>query len=261
MSAGAVGRMLLRCTGLGVEAAGRRILDNVSLEAYMGRPLAVIGPNGSGKTTLLKSIAGLVGHSGSVYLDGRELSRMPARAVARLVSYSSDIALPEYMDLRVYEAVAVSRYPVSTGFFETERDYEEIRWALRSVGALELWDRRLGSLSSGEMRRVVLAMAIARHPRVLLLDEPDSFLDARGRVEVSRIIRRLSGETVTVFATHDLVFAANTASYMVALHNGRVVAEGGVDEVLRPSVLEKIYGVEMVVVVENGSYLIAPRYR
>ncbi len=251
---------LLRCRDIEVWYGDRRVVERVSLTAGPGRIVAVIGPNGSGKTSLLLAIAGVVGCRGAVYIDGEELSRLPRRLAASLIAYSSDVTVPDYMDLRVYEAVLIARHNVSQGFMDTPEDYEAAREALRSVEALHLWGRRLSTLSSGELRRVVLAMALARRPKVLLLDEPDSYLDARGRVSVSRLIRGLGERHAVVIATHDLVFAVNTADYYIALSNGRVVAEGGRGEVFRPDVLSRVYGVGFHVAVVDGALIPVPRY-
>lgn len=253
---------LIRASGLRVVYRnGVVAVDGVDIVLREGVVTGVIGPNGAGKSSLLKAIAGLIQYNGLVYIDGYEVSRTPYRVLARLISYTSSISVPEMLSYTVYEALLLSRYPLSRGFFETSEDEAIVERILVETGLEGLADRRLSELSSGELQRVLFAMAIARDPRYLLLDEPDNHLDLRGKAWVSMFIKKFSRGRVVVLSTHDLLFAFNTVDYIVLLDHGRIVYSGYRDDVLGASELfEKVYGVRILFKRDNGRVYPIPLY-
>ncbi len=254
--------MTIKAMGLRVVYKGGVVAVNgVDIVFRKGVVTGIVGPNGAGKTSLLKALARLVPYQGLVYIDGYEVSRRPYSFIARMLSYTSDLDTPSFLSYTVYEALLLSRYPVSRGFLESRRDYEVVDRIVGELGLEKLVDRRLNELSSGELRRVLFAMALAREPDYLLLDEPDSHLDLGGKAEISRIIRRYSSGRTIVLTTHDLLFAVNTVDYVVVMDSGRVVLAGKVGEaIVNKGVLEKIYGVKIEAVWRNGRLLIIPLY-
>ncbi|MCS7128127.1 MAG: ABC transporter ATP-binding protein [Sulfolobales archaeon] len=250
--------------GIGVKYRSRGevviALNNVSLRVDKSELFCVLGPNGSGKTTLLKAIAGLVKHDGVVLIDGVNALRMPKKALAKIISYSSDISVPEMLSLTVEEAVLTSRYPVSKSFLESSEDIYKVREVMEVLGVLNLRNRKLNELSAGELKKVLLAMALAKDPKILLLDEPDAHMDIRSRVELSKTLRTLKDKVLTIFTTHDVAFAANTATKVLVLNNGVGVALGNVKEVLTEEVLSKVYGVEFRVLNDGEIAVPIPVY-
>lgn len=231
-------------------------LNNASLRVNKGELFCVLGPNGSGKTTLLKAIAGLVKHDGVVLIDGVSALRIPRKAIAKVISYSSDISVPEMLSLTVEEAILTSRYPVSKSFLESSEDFYKVREVMKMLELLNLRNRKLSELSAGELKKVLLAMALAKDPKILLLDEPDAHMDIRSRIELSKILRTLKDKVLTIFTTHDVAFAANTATKVLVLNNGVGVALGSVKEVLTEDVLSKVYKVRFKVL--NAEETIVP---
>lgn len=250
--------------GIGVKYRSRGevviALNNVSLRVDRSELFCVLGPNGSGKTTLLKAIAGLVKHDGVILIDGINALRMPKKALAKIISYSSDISVPEMLSLTVEEAVLTSRYPVSKSFLESSEDIYKVREVMEVLGVLNLRNRKLNELSAGELKKVLLAMALAKDPKILLLDEPDAHMDIRSRVELSKTLRTLKDKVLTIFTTHDVAFAANTATKVLVLNNGVGVALGNVKEVLTEEVLSKVYGVEFRVLNDGEIAVPIPVY-
>jgi len=145
----------------------------------------------------------------------------------------------------VREAVHLGRTPhLSRWGGLTARDHAAVDAALEAAGVSALADRRLGTLSGGERQRAHLARALAQEPRVLLLDEPTNHLDVHARLELLALLRSLVAADVTVVAAlHDLNLAAAACDHVVLLADGRVAAEGPVEEVLVPDVVEPVYGV------------------
>ncbi|MEM4564520.1 MAG: ABC transporter ATP-binding protein [Desulfurococcaceae archaeon] len=235
-------------------------LNNVSLQVNKSELFCVLGPNGSGKTTLLKAIAGLVKHGGAILIDGVNALRIPKKTIAKVISYSSDVSLPEMLSLTVEEAVLTSRYPISKSFLESSEDFYRAHEVMKMLGVLGLQNRKLSELSAGELKKVLLAMALAKDPKILLLDEPDAHIDIKSKVELSKTLKILKDKVLTIFTTHDVVFAANTATKVLILNNGEGVALGSVKEVLTEEVLSKVYGVKFRVLNVEETVMPIPIY-
>jgi iron complex transport system ATP-binding protein len=235
----------------------------VSASVGRGEWVALIGPNGAGKTTTLRALAGLVGFDGSVLLGGRPLASIGRREVAREVAL-----VPQHPhtppELTVAEYVLLGRTP-HIGYLATETHADRAA-AARAIDRLALRpfvERRLGSLSGGELQRAVLARALAQEAAILLLDEPTSALDL-GRqqqaLELVDALRRADALTV-VSAMHDLSLAAQYADRLLLLDRGRLVAEGAADEVLSEATIGSYYGAEVRIVRDEGGVYVLPRRR
>jgi iron complex transport system ATP-binding protein len=213
--------------------------------------VALIGPNGAGKTTLLNLGAGTIRPSrGRVSLDGTSLTALPARQRARLIAMVPQVlSIPFAYTAR--EIVALGRTPyVGALGREHDADRAAIISAMAETGTREFSDRSVLDLSAGERQRVILAMALAQQPELLLLDEPTANLDLAHQVAFMRLIRDLSRERnlTVVAAIHDLNLAALCFDRIVALQRGRLAADGSPSEVLRPETIETIYGATVRVV-------------
>lgn len=225
------------------------VVNGVSLTVETGEMVAIIGPNGSGKSTLLRGMARLHRPArGHVFLGETDIHRMSSRAVARTLAI-----LPQApdggLDLSVRELVWRGRYP-HQGVLQraTTRDFEAVEWAMEAANVTVLADRPIAHLSGGERQRAWIALALAQQPKVLLLDEPTSFLDIHHQVEVMHLLRRLNHEGMTVVAVlHDLVLAARFADRVIAMRSGRVEFDGPPREVFEPVGLERVFSVPMMV--------------
>ena len=225
--------------------AAEPVLGDVDIALRAGEMTALVGPNGSGKSTLLKVIAGLLeADSGAVTLAGVELSGLSRREVARqiaVVPQETTVSLP----FTVGEMALMGRSP-HIGYLgiESEADLRSAREAMERADVWRLRDRLVWELSGGEKQRAVIARALAQQPKVLLLDEPTTFLDMRHRVEVFAILDRLvrERETAVLVVGHDLNEAARRCSRMVMLSGGRVIADGAPEEVLTPESVGEVFG-------------------
>ncbi|MEM0361450.1 MAG: ABC transporter ATP-binding protein [Sulfolobales archaeon] len=228
-----------------------RALDGVSLDVRSGEILSVIGPNGAGKTTLLRVINGVLKPlMGVVYIDGRSLSEIPRKELARKIGTVPQRIYSLGM-LTVYDFVMTGRRPY-IDLLPSKTDEEKVYEALKTVNALHLSERTLEELSSGELQRVIIARALAGEPDVLLLDEPTSNLDLKHQVEVLNIIKSLRSKgLIIIMAIHDLTQAFRISDKVLLLENGRVFTVGKPDDVLNPEILSKIYGVPILVIKEH----------
>ena len=204
-------------------------LRAVSLDFEAGRLTAILGPSGCGKTTLLRSIAGFVSvDAGAIRFDGAEVTALPPQQRGTAMVFQSYALWPH---MTVFDNVAyglrLKRVPAA----EIARRVREAL-ALVEIGDVEATARRKpAALSGGQQQRVALARAIVVEPRVLLLDEPLSNLDAkirqRLRVEVRRLQRRVG--ITTIYVTHDQEEALAIADRVVLMNRG-VVAQAGTPE-------------------------------
>lgn len=227
---------------------GRRrdVLRSVDLPLARGDLVALVGTNGSGKTTLLRLLTGVLQpDAGTVRFDGRLVAEWRRPDLARRVA-----VLPQQLDLpvgfRVAELVEMGRAPHARRLFaSTEADARAVSRALSDAGALELADRYAEELSGGERQRLLVAMALAQEPDLLLLDEPTLHLDLAHQVALLAAIRQLRDHRgLTVLAVlHDLNLAAAFAPRIAVLDEGRIVADGPPGEVLTPALVQRVFGV------------------
>jgi len=233
--------------GYPLARGGRReVLRGLDLSLVRGELLALVGANGSGKTTLLRCLAGtLPPERGSIDFDGSPLASWRRDALARRVA-----VLPQQLELpagfRVAELVAMGRLPHARRLFASTADDERaITRALLDADAGQLADRPVEELSGGERQRLLVAMALAQEPDLLLLDEPTLHLDLAHQVSLLAAIRRLRDQRgLAVLAVlHDLNLAAAFAPRVAVLDGGRVVADGRPDEVLTATLVQRVFGV------------------
>jgi iron complex transport system ATP-binding protein len=241
---------IVEVTGLHVsyEADGeerRRVLRGLDLSVAAGEVLALLGPNGSGKTTLLRAIAGtLPRDAGRVALFGRDLAEWPRVALARRVAVlPQSLVLPD--GFRVAELVEMGRAPHATRWFGSSvEDAAAVERALTDADALDLAERYADELSGGERQRVLVAMALAQEPDLLLLDEPTLHLDIAHQAALLASVARLQARRgLTVIAVlHDLNLAAAHVPRVAVLGGGRIAADGAPASVLNPALVRELFG-------------------
>jgi len=230
--------------GLGVRFNGAKILDDVSFDLGEEEFLTVVGPNGAGKTTLLRVLDRLIKPSeGTVTLEGENLARIGRRHLARIVSFVPQTDLLG-TDFTVRAFVEMGRYPY-LGPWEPLRpeDFEAVEKALATTEVSHLRDRLLGTLSGGERQRTLIAAALAQGGRVLLLDEPTSYLDYRHQVQVLDLLDHLNRDLgySLVVVTHDLNATVGCSDSVLALKEGRVAYAGAPAGLLDVDRLASIY--------------------
>ncbi len=236
---------MFRLRGAGMRYNGAEVLRGVSLEFGEPQFAAVVGPNGAGKSTLLGIMAGLrSGYSGTCEYRGTEVGRWNRRAFAREVSFVPQSLKIEF-PFTAEQVVLMGRTPHCAGLFEAPEDWRAVEHALAITGTAVFRTRDFRSLSGGERQLVILASAIAQQPRVLLLDEPATFLDIGHQLSIYALLRDLArGGVLVVAVTHDLNLAAAFCGRVIALHAGRVAADAAPREVLSPPVIREVFGVE-----------------
>ncbi|MCS7068184.1 MAG: ABC transporter ATP-binding protein [Meiothermus sp.] len=225
----------------------RRVIEGLNLALPKGRITALIGPNGCGKSTLLRALARLLKpREGAVLLDGKAIHTLPTKAVARELALLPQMPqAPE--GLSVEELVWFGRYPYQSALGNrTAHDRALVDWALDQTGMRIFARRPLETLSGGQRQRAWIAMALAQETPILLLDEPTTYLDLSHQLEVLQLLQRLNreqGKTI-VMVLHELNQAARYAHHLVAVYEGRVVAEGAPEAVLSERILRQVFGLK-----------------
>ena len=234
----------LELRDLAVGHGQRALVRDVCLAVRPGRVVALIGPNGSGKTTILRTVAGqLRALGGVVELFGRALDEVPATERAQEMAVMLT-GRPSTELLTCRDVVEAGRYPF-TGRLGVlgEKDHEAVRAALEATGTAELTERDFAHISDGQRQRVLLARALCQEPRVLLLDEPTSYLDVRSQLEVLQLLRHEARERgiAVVASLHEVDLAQKAADHVICIRDRRVMCQGAPDEVLTAERVAELY--------------------
>jgi len=232
----------------GFSVDNRVLLEPLSIDLPARRVIGLIGHNGSGKSTLVKLLARQQAVStGSISYEGKSLKVWGDRPLARKVAYLPQ-QTPSASGMLVSELVALGRYPWhgALGRFGPE-DRRMVEEAMELADVAIYRDRLVDTLSGGERQRAWLAMLIAQETECLLLDEPISALDVAHQIEVLTLVRRLAKERRlgVVMVLHDVNMAARFCDEILALHSGRLIAHGPPAQIVVPTQLQAIYGIEM----------------
>ncbi|MFT4124034.1 MAG: ABC transporter ATP-binding protein [Microbacteriaceae bacterium] len=254
----------LAARGLSIGYDREPVVEGLELSIAAGSVTTLIGANGSGKSTILKAFGRLLPpRAGEVRLHGRDIRSLPARAVARELAILPQKPLtPSATSVR--DLVSRGRHPHQSLLRPfTPADAAAVAAALAATGLTGLADRDAASLSGGQLQRAWVALVLAQDASTILLDEPTTFLDLAHQLEVLRIVRRINRErgATIVMVLHDLGLAARHSDRLVAVADGRVVADGTPWQVLTPAVLREAFGLEASVVPDphTGAPLVVPR--
>ncbi|MFT4083717.1 MAG: ABC transporter ATP-binding protein [Nocardioides sp.] len=244
----------------------RTVVDDLTLEVPDGSFTVVVGANGCGKSTLLRGLARLLRPSGgSVLLDGEDIHRLRSKEVARRLGLlPQGPTAPD--GILVGDLVGRGRHP-HVGLLRqwTERDQQAVTDAMVATGIADLEHRYVDELSGGQRQRVWIAMALAQQTPLLLLDEPTTFLDIAHQVDVLELCAELHEEhgRTLVVVLHDLNHACRYAGHLVALREGRIVAQGAPRDIVTAELVEEVFGLACRVIddPETGSPLVVPARR
>ncbi|WP_010275565.1 ABC transporter ATP-binding protein [Paenibacillus senegalensis] len=255
--------MGITVAGLTFDYKQKQVLKDIGFTLNDGEMLGLLGPNGAGKSTLLKCLNRiLTATAGVVRIDGKDIAGLKQRELARHLGYvpqSTHAGFP----LSVFDAVLIGRTPY-VHFKITEKDREI---AMRMLALLDLEPmafRKFNELSGGERQRVFIARALAQEPRVILLDEPTSYLDLKHQLETLARIREIvkHKRICAIMAIHDLNLAYRYCDQVVLLKDGRICSHGKPGEALTEEQVSHVYGVEANIFNGDGiPYIVASEAR
>ncbi len=244
----------------------RDIAEGLTLRIPDKSITVIIGPNGCGKSTLLRAFARLLQPvAGAVLLDGRDIAEQRTRDIARRMGLLPQSAVaPD--GILVFDLVARGRTPHHTLLQRwSEADEAAVIAAMKATDVTDLAMRRLDELSGGQRQRVWLAMALAQQTDILLLDEPTTYLDLAHQIDILDLIQALNmveGRTV-VMVLHDLNLACRYATTLVAMREGKILAQGRPQDIVSPELVRDAFGLEALVISDpsSGTPLVVPKAR
>lgn len=218
---------------------------------------SILGVNGSGKSTLIRTLCGFIPPlSGKIFIMGREITTYTKEELSSILS----VVLTERVSdggLTVYEIVAMGRYPY-TGFFGklSDRDREVIERSIRDVGVWDMRDLFISELSDGERQKVMIAKSLAQESKIIILDEPTSFLDLRSRMETISLLRRLAVEKGMTFllSLHDLELSLQYSDSLWIMSHGDGVICGQTEEMVLSGAINKAAGDSLLFDIETGIF-------
>jgi iron complex transport system ATP-binding protein len=224
---------VLQVRNVGWRASSAAILEHVSFDVAPREFVGIMGRNGAGKSTLLDIIAGLrAATEGAVILAGRALEEWPAIERARLLAHLPQ-SLRADLTMHAEALVLMGRYPHAQQWFESDEDRDHAHEAMRRCGCLEFRRRTLGTLSGGERQRVFLAACLAQRPRVLLLDEPATFLDVDQQLQCFGVLRAEADRgTACLAVTHDVNLALTFCTRVIVLAERGIARDLAADTAL-----------------------------
>ena len=241
----------------------RSIVTDLSVALPTGRFTVIVGPNACGKSTLLRALARLLTpRHGTVLLDGQEIRRLPSRTVAQRLGLLPQQPLsPD--GITVSDLVSRGRHPHQRWFRQwSAADEAAVAEALRVTGTAALADESVDELSGGQRQRVWIALAIAQATDIMLLDEPTTFLDLAHQIDVLDLLTDLNrdaGRTI-VCVLHDLNLACRYAHHLIAMRDGRIVAEGPPTEIVDAALVGDVFDLDARVIPDpvSATPLIVP---
>ncbi len=242
----------ISCTYPGLR---KSIIDGISFTINKGDLAALIGPNGAGKTTVFRVLSGYIRVTGgSVKIKDKNIQDLShsERAGTMAVVPQNVFSPMAYTVRQIVEMGRVSR--LSKFAAPSRKDKEAISNAIDVMDVGTYSKTPFNNLSGGEKQRVMLAMALAQEPEILLLDEPTSHLDIGHSSQLMKILGGLNRERnlTIILISHDINIAARYSSRIILMKSGRIIRDGSVKDVLVPSLIESAYGCK-VKILDDGN--------
>ena len=249
----------IKISDIHVSFGNHHVLRGASGIIGRGSIVTFLGRNGCGKSTLLKTVTGnLKPQQGSIEIDGRPLSSYSSDEMARVVAF-----LPQFhdvpKDMTAEELVSCGRYPYQHWWSGVStRDREVVAEVMEKTNTTHLKDRLVASHSGGERQRVWIAMALAQEPKILILDEPTTYLDVCHQLEVMELVSRLNREEnlTVVMVLHEINQAVRYSTDLLVLENGIIQRHGPPMEVMTHEAIAEVFDVDADVEMRKGRPMI-----
>lgn len=228
----------------------RAVVQDISLAIHQGEWLSLVGGNGSGKSTLLRLLSRIIKpQQGTVCLDGKAIQRRSPREVARsLAMLPQQSLIPGGLTVRQLVGLGRSPHQHWWQWEYSEADHTQINQALAQTQLIPFADRPVTQLSGGERQRAFLALALAQQAKVLILDEPTTFLDIHYQLELLELLKQLNqSQNLTIITVlHELNLAMRYSDRLAMVKNGQLFALGPPEAVITPDNLRFGFAVEAV---------------
>ena len=229
------------------------VLKDITLDLTGPKFVSIMGPNGVGKSTLIHCINKiLTPTAGTVMIDDQDVTEITLKEMAKVVGYvpySANDTFP----LSVVDTVLMGRHPYSK-WNTLDKDLDIVYETLARLGITHLAMRSFNELSAGQHQKVMLARGLVQEPKILLLDEPTSNLDVRHQLDVTKMLSNLAREKniLVIIISHDINIAAKYSDEVIMMKKGTIYAVGTPKEVITENNLREVYGVESVIIEDEG---------
>ncbi len=239
----------------------KRVLKNISLDFKEGVITTLMGANGSGKSTLLNILArNLQYKRGRVFLNDKNINEYKPRDYAREVAivYQQNRIIS---DITVEKLISYGRTPHLKPLKRySDEDLEKIEWAIKVTELDEIRNREVRHLSGGQRQRVFIAMALAQDSKMLLLDEPTTYLDMKYQIDILNLVKLINKEynKTIIMVLHDVMQAINYSDELVGIKNGKLLFSGSPMDSLNSAVVSDMYGADLVVDDYKGTKVVLP---
>ena len=223
------------------------VLKDINFTVNDGELAAVLGPNGVGKSTLFKCLLGLTGkYSGRAVINGSDCSKLNARQLAKLVAYIPQSHYPSF-NYSMLDMVLMGSTAQLGAFSSPKAEHiEKAEAAMEQLGILHLKNRGYTQVSGGERQLALIARAVTQNAKVLIMDEPASNLDFGNQMRVIKEVKRLTSLGYTIIeSTHNPDQAFMSADRILAIHDGRIIANGHPRDVITVGLIKTLYGVDV----------------
>ncbi len=231
-----------------------RAVDNITFSVNPGEIVGILGPNGAGKTTTMRMIAALLEpDSGEIMFSGENIVEQPALIRDKLGYLLENN--PLYLDMLTSEFLD---FVASSRGLKGEKKNAALKQVIKETGIEDVYYQPLQELSKGFRQRVGLAQAILHKPQLLILDEPTEGLDPNQRVEIRELIRSIGKERTVLLSTHVLSEVKSTCDRVIIIHQGKIVADGFVDELIENWQGQKIVNLGVLDLSDKEQLLMIP---
>ncbi|MCH4891040.1 ABC transporter ATP-binding protein [Acidaminobacter sp. JC074] len=243
---------------------GVDVVKNFNYHFEKGKISTIIGPNGSGKSTVLKAVSRLLKtSSGDIRLNEKDIKSYKTKSLSQMMAVLSQVNYAP-SDFSVRDLVSFGRAPYRRWYEVNSREDDKVvDWAIEVTRLGDLQHKRVVQLSGGERQRAWIAMALSQQPKVLLLDEPTTYLDVCHQFEVMELVKDLNktlGLTV-VMVLHDLNQASIYSDNICLLRKGEIVCHGCPRSVMTPEIIKDVFNVRVDVSTDDltGKTTVIPR--
>lgn len=235
---------MLKATNLHYFLASKGILEEIDLLFVPGKVYGIFGPNGSGKTSLLHTLAGLSPPTkGSITLFNQNLGHFSQEKKSQLISLVPQHSQVHF-DFSLQEFVSMGLYPIAKNL-PLQAQQELVKHTLKDFHLNELCHQSILTLSGGELKRAYLARSLVSNPKILLLDEPTTFLDLKHQDIIWRLLGKIAKQNkIVIVATHDLSMAKHYCEEVVILKDGKCFTQGLYDQVMHDQIFEDVFEVQ-----------------
>jgi len=245
--------MGLKLEDVGFSYSEKDVLRHISFAVDQPQLVCILGPNGVGKSTLIHCINRILSKTyGTVMIDDVEVSEYSLKDLAKITGYVPYSATDSF-PMTVVDTVLLGRHPRSS-WRSNEEDVRAVYRILEMLNIQDLAMRPFNKLSAGQHQKVMLARGLAQEPEILLLDEPTANLDVKHQLDVARLLHQLSRDRkmIVVMICHDLNIASKYADNIILMHEGTIFSAGVPGHVLTPENIKEVYGVDSVVIMDEG---------